>query len=70
MSGVERTAEKYCMKGQCTHRTQSEKRAAHGTPDQFEAACWRAQGDGFLTAEEAFEGTLSYRREYYGAPDV
>lgn len=58
-----------CPQGKCVHRTQQEKRRAHGTPDEFEAAVWRAQADGYVTGEEAFEASQSYRRDYYEAPD-
>ena len=40
----------------------------HGTPPDFAAAIWRAQGDGYVTAEEAVRGIGDYAREWHAAP--
>lgn len=48
--------------------TQGEMNAKHGTPDQFEAAVWRAQADGFVTTKEAYEAVRKYKSDYNSAP--
>lgn len=48
--------------------TQREMIAKHGTPDQFEAAVWRAHADGFVTTAEADEAIRKYKSDYNGAP--
>jgi hypothetical protein len=42
-------------------------RAKHGTPEEFAAAVWRAQADGFVTAEEAVKAIADYNAEYEAA---
>lgn len=50
--------------------TKDELRAAHGTPDEFAAACIRAASDLFCTDEEAMVAIAKYRAEYDAAPPV
>lgn len=49
-------------------KTKEELRAAHGTPEEFEAAVWRAANDLFITDDEARAGIEKYRAEYAAAP--
>lgn len=49
-------------------KTKEELRAAHGTPDEFKAACIRAANDLFITDEEAFRAVEKYRAAYEAAP--
>jgi hypothetical protein len=41
----------------------------HGTPVQFEAACWRAYGDLFITTAEVLMAVAKYQREWEAAAD-
>jgi hypothetical protein len=63
------TARNYCPAGACDHLTKAAKAEAHGTPDEFETAVWRAQADGYVTADEAVDTIARYRKEYEAAPD-
>lgn len=38
----------------------------HGTPQEFEAAVWRAHGEGFVTIEEAGKAIADYADEFNG----
>lgn len=49
----------------CTTRAQM--RAAHGTPQEFRMACFRAIGE--ISVSEYEEGTSEYEREYEEAPE-
>jgi len=64
------TARNYCPAGECDHLTREAKRAAHGTPEAFEAVVWKAQADGFVTIEEAVASIARYRSEYDAAPET
>lgn len=62
------TARNYCPAGACDHLTKAAKAEAHGTPEAFEKEVWRAQADGYVTAEEAVATIEQYRAEYEAAP--
>lgn len=47
-------------------RSREEMRLAHGTPDDFIAAVWRAHGE--ISTAEAHEAIAKYQREYSEAP--
>jgi len=57
-----------CRAGCGANPTQETLRKNHGTPAEFSAAVWRAQGDGFVTAEEAARGIREYENEWSNAP--
>ena len=49
---------------------QRELKDKHGTPEEFEAAVWRAYADLWITEGEASAGISKYRREWLEAGDV
>lgn len=42
---------------------QQELQAKHGTPEQFEASCWRAVGE-FISVDEARAAIRKYQTEW------
>lgn len=62
------TARNYCPAGECNHLTKEAKAREHGTPQEFSKAVWKAQADGFVTAEEALDTIRRYNAEYEAAP--
>ncbi len=39
----------------------------HGTPDEFEASCWKAFNQGFIELNELKAAVLEYKKEWDAA---